>query len=116
MDEAIRAIKQKYNITDDEARKVAAAVLVTKKAQQRAGGARVFDRPSTKAPGQPSGEVRAGGVDAGDLMGLLGGLLGGGQQQGSQGGQADDLMGLLGGLLGGGQQQQGSQGGVDAGD
>lgn len=52
-----------------------------------------------------------GGLDIG---GMLGGLLGGGQQQGGGGGL--DLGGMLGGLLGGGgaQQAQG-QGGLDIG-
>ncbi|MBX3311882.1 MAG: DUF937 domain-containing protein [Microbacteriaceae bacterium] len=47
-----------------------------------------------------------------DLGGLLGGILGGGQQQSSGG---LDLGGLLGGMLGGGQQQQSSGGGLDLG-
>ncbi len=42
-----------------------------------------------------------GGGGAGNIVGMLGGLLGGGQQQ-----QGGGLGGLLGGLLGGGQQPQ----------
>ena len=54
-----------------------------------------------------------GGLDIG---GMLGGLLGGGQQSQQSGGGLD-LGGMLGGLLGGGQGQtaQGGEGGIDLG-
>ncbi|GAA1498656.1 DUF937 domain-containing protein [Paeniglutamicibacter kerguelensis] len=45
-----------------------------------------------------------------DIGGVLGGLLGGNQQQ-AQGDGGIDIGGMLGGLLGGGDQQQGQQGG-----
>ena len=49
------------------------------------------------------GSMLGGGQQqSGGLGGMLGGLLGGGQQQGGAGG----LAGMLGGLLGGGQQAQ----------
>ncbi|MFJ6418602.1 DUF937 domain-containing protein [Paeniglutamicibacter sp. NPDC091659] len=51
-----------------------------------------------------------------DIGGLLGGLLGGGNQQQPQGGGGLDIGGMLGGLFGGGDQQQGQQaGGLDLG-
>lgn len=46
------------------------------------------------------------GVDAGDVMGLVGGLMGAAQQQPQQSQNTDPMTGLLGSLLGGGQAQQ----------
>ncbi|MFF5794059.1 DUF937 domain-containing protein [Paeniglutamicibacter sp. NPDC012692] len=50
-----------------------------------------------------------------DIGGLLGGLLGGGNQQQAQGGGGFDIGGMLGGLFGGGQQQGSQAGGPDIG-
>lgn len=53
-----------------------------------------------------------GGGGGFDIGGLLGGLLGdGNQQQQAQGDGGLDIGGMLGGLFGGGNQQQGQQGG-----
>jgi hypothetical protein len=89
------------------------------------GGAAQPDPASPQSPGQVGGQVlgtlsdsgfepqAASSAGGGDLGSLLGGLLGGGAQQGAAGG--GDIGSLLGGLLGGGAQQGAAGGGGDIG-
>src|SRR4051812_25065714 len=99
MQQAIDAIKAKYNVSDEDAKKVL-GVLIAAEHQRQSGGA-------PAAGMRAMGNSNARGIDAGDLLGIAGSLLGGGQQQSSGGG----LGGLVGGLLGGQSGQQG--GGTD---
>ena len=96
VDQLIQAVMEKYNCSEEQARKAVTVVALVAEKQQRdqAGGG---EAPS----GVRARGGKGGGLDMGDL---LGSLLGGGQQ-GQQGGS--DLIGsLLGSVLGGGQQGQ----------
>jgi hypothetical protein len=123
MQQAIDAIKAKYNLSDEDAKKVL-GVLVAAEHQRQTGASPAGMR------GMKTADAR--GIDAGDLLGIAGSLLGGGQagqQSGSpdllgvigdliggasnhpnQGGSGADLGGVLNGLLGG---QSGQQSGSD---
>jgi hypothetical protein len=115
MQQAINAIKAKYNISDEDAKKVLGVLIAAEHKRQtgditpRGGlisGASMPGRGSGTPSGMKSADAR--GIDAGDLLGIAGSLLGGGGQQSSGGG---GLGGLVGGLLGGQSNQQG--GGAD---
>ena len=99
VDQLIQAVMEKYNCSEEQARKAVTVVALVAEKQQRdqAGGG---EAPS----GVRARGGKGGGLDMGDL---LGSLLGGGQQ-GQQGGS--DLIGSLLGSVLGGDGQQGQQG------
>jgi hypothetical protein len=119
MEQIVRAISDKYGVSNDVSQQVLDALVALEKRRQAAA-------PSTGIGGMRGmgaerglgssllgvlAEVVSGGgnkpgLDAGDVMGVVGNLLGGGQQESNRPGvDAGDLMGLLGGLLGSGGQQ-----------
>ncbi len=102
MNEVIQAVMQKYNVTEEQARKAiaVAAVAAHREQQSRAAG----------------GEFRSvgGGGEARGMMDMLGGLLGGGQSGGQSGGMdAGDMMNMLNGLMGSGGSGSQQSGGSD---
>ena len=105
MEQLVQAIQNKYNLSGDEAKKVVQTLVQVEQKRQSESG----------AGNSPEG-MRGMGASRGmgsDIMGLLGGLISSGGQQGNQPGIADDLLGMVGGMLSnsGGQQQQSNQGG-----
>ena len=103
MQQAIDAIKVKYNLSDQDAKKVL-GVLIAAEHQRQTG--------ASTAGMRSMGSTNTRGIDAGDLLGIAGSLLGGGGQSGQQSG-SPDLLGVIGDLIGGASNHP-NQGGAGA--
>lgn len=118
MNDLIQAVMQKYNVSEEQARKILAVSVVAAQRQQQAknaGGQGEVRGLGSMLGGLLGGDnsQSGGGMDAGDMMNMLNGLMGsggGGQQSGG------GMMDMIGGLLGGGGGGSQSGGGMDAGD
>ncbi len=129
MEEVIKAIQQKYGVSEADSKKVVDALVTIEKSKRSRTSAQPKATRASKAakpPAQSKGllDDLAGGLLGGgqsgqndELLGLVGGLLGGSQQGGDLsnlvggllgGQQGGDLSNLVGGLLGGQQQGQGN--------
>ncbi len=117
-EQLVNAIKQKYGVSDEVGQQVVNALVEVEKHRQTSGmrGAQTPDIMSIVG-GLLGGGQQQGGQGGGDLMGMVNSLLGGQQPQGNQqsGQGGGDLMGMVNSLLGG-QQPQGNQGGQGGGD